>query len=79
MVGVGWHIQFREQLPVTNDDLWMPLMYGFGKCQGRSAADSEVIAFTSLMESLIDCLNPTSSNIQLSAWDKNDDGKECGW
>ena len=31
MVGVGWHIQFREQLPLTNDDLWMPLMHGYGK------------------------------------------------
>ena len=66
MVGVGWHIQFREQLPLTNDNLWMPLMHGYGKCQGKSAA----------AQSLIHCLNPTSSNIQLSAWDWAYDDEE---
>ena len=61
--------------------LWPMMIFGCHWCmvmvsQGKSAADSEVIAFTCLIESLIHCLNPTSSNIQLSAWDWAYDDEE---
>ena len=30
-VGVGWHLQFRESMPVSETDLWLPLMCGGAK------------------------------------------------
>ena len=70
-VGVGFVLEGHHCLPTVSGSNWKIIATGYGRCNGGSAANAEILAFQCLVEMIGRVLSPRTTFWKpLSPWNE---------